>query len=371
MGVRYKHVKALVVDDNEINRMVLETMLKAYSIECILADSGEDSVAVCGVDRFDIIFMDYIMPGMNGIEATWRIRDVESALPENQERLAWRKNVPIIALSARVTDEERAEFLAVGARCILTKPVEMSEIRTLLREVFGEGEVNSDNEDEKNPAVDRFIDALSEIGNLNVTEGLRHSLDSVKNYYKVLKASVRNVYSYERTLREYTKENSGMELDPAQNKELRVCVHSLKGILSNIGFNEMSDYAAVLENRIADNNLRFGDGQLRSFGRSLIDNAAKLESILETHDFMSDAKSISSDIIPISKSERKLIVSELEDARKKYEIDRILTNLKKLAGAEPDEFLRDDIKKAIDEVEVFNYRAVDRILLKIDRGETR
>ena len=86
--------KVMVVDDNEVNSMVVASMLEQFAIQVTEVYSGKDAVEKAKYEDFDVIFMDYLMPEMNGIETTEEIR-----------KLGKVKRPAIIGLSADVTPE--------------------------------------------------------------------------------------------------------------------------------------------------------------------------------------------------------------------------------------------------------------------------
>jgi len=94
----------LVVDDNEINRRLMRVLLEQRGVSVSQARDGREAVEAVGRHRFDLILMDVRMPGMNGIEATIRIRNMEHG----------RYRIPVIALTAHALPEERAAFIRAG-----------------------------------------------------------------------------------------------------------------------------------------------------------------------------------------------------------------------------------------------------------------
>ena len=122
-GISLKGARALIVDDNDINLLVGGELLRAYDLEVLEAESGEEALRDCESARFHIIFMDHMMPGMDGIEATRHIR--ASGGPN--------KDTPIIALTANVADGMREEYLSNGMNDFIGKPIEMSELARVLK----------------------------------------------------------------------------------------------------------------------------------------------------------------------------------------------------------------------------------------------
>ncbi|MCR4720609.1 MAG: response regulator [Lachnospiraceae bacterium] len=120
-------VKALVVDDEPMNHMVANGIFRRYGMEVFTANSGKESIAMCETDDYDIIFMDHMMPEMDGIEAMKRIRTVLTRR---------HKDVPIIALTANAVSTAKKMFLREGFNGFISKPIELSELERVLRKVM-------------------------------------------------------------------------------------------------------------------------------------------------------------------------------------------------------------------------------------------
>jgi PAS domain S-box-containing protein len=110
----------LIVDDNTINQQALKTMLEFAGHTCILANDGQEAIAVYAQQPVDIIFMDILMPRMNGIEATFAIRRLEKQQQRNR--------VPIVALSGNAQAQDKKEALAAGMNDYVTKPFKREQI---------------------------------------------------------------------------------------------------------------------------------------------------------------------------------------------------------------------------------------------------
>ena len=117
-----KDVSALVVDDNAVNLLVVEGMLKQYEIYVKVAYGGKEAVEIVKTERFDIIFMDHMMPEMNGIEAAKAIRSLN----------ANGRTVPIIALSANTVTGVMELFLEAGMNDFIPKPIEIRKLNRVL-----------------------------------------------------------------------------------------------------------------------------------------------------------------------------------------------------------------------------------------------
>jgi len=114
----------LVVDDMEMNLYVAEEMLAPYGLNVDKAASGFEAIERVKLTKYDIVFMDYMMPKMDGVEATAEIRK----LGQEYEKL------PIIALTANAVSGAKESFLASGFSGFISKPLRMQELNAVLKE---------------------------------------------------------------------------------------------------------------------------------------------------------------------------------------------------------------------------------------------
>lgn len=119
-------LSVLVVDDDAVNRMILQGMLEDSGYKVLLAENGEQAIAAYSEYLPDMILMDIMMPGMDGYEATTRIKS-----------LCGDQFLPIIFLTAVTNEEELAKCVTVGGDDFLTKPfskvILLAKIKALTR----------------------------------------------------------------------------------------------------------------------------------------------------------------------------------------------------------------------------------------------
>ncbi len=111
------HVRALVAEDNPVNRRLLASMLERLGCEIHLAQNGAEAIEQCLQRCFDVIFMDCDMPVLDGLEATRRIRQLEAF-----------ESIPIIAATAHALPANLDACRAAGMSDILTKPLTLARI---------------------------------------------------------------------------------------------------------------------------------------------------------------------------------------------------------------------------------------------------
>lgn len=115
-------LRILLVDDNEVNREVVAEMLHRLGHEVTLAADGESSLTTLATQRFDAIFMDVQLPGIDGLEVTRRFR-------------ANGGTTPVIGLTAHTSRQDRDRCLAVGMTSVLSKPVVAQQLEAALEAV--------------------------------------------------------------------------------------------------------------------------------------------------------------------------------------------------------------------------------------------
>ncbi|MDW2083978.1 response regulator, partial [Vibrio sp. 1640] len=111
-------LKALIVEDNRTNAIIMETFLRAKGFECSSVENGQLAVNKIAVEPFDLILMDNHMPVLDGVGAISAIRSMSSAA----------KSVLIFGCTADVFPEPQERMLGVGADHIIAKPIVESEL---------------------------------------------------------------------------------------------------------------------------------------------------------------------------------------------------------------------------------------------------
>ena len=115
--------KVLVVDDNLINQKLACALLRKLGYETETADDGNEAVAKVSSNEYELVFMDCIMPGMDGFEATTAIRSLAAHC----------SGVPIVALTASATLENRERCFTAGMNDFLTKPIRSDQLAACLK----------------------------------------------------------------------------------------------------------------------------------------------------------------------------------------------------------------------------------------------
>ncbi|MBE5947703.1 MAG: response regulator [Lachnospiraceae bacterium] len=117
----------LVVDDNKVNRKVITLLLKKTQIGITEADSGYKAIELAASQNFDVIFMDHMMPGMDGVEAMNRIKAMKDGPCVN---------TPIIVLTANAVEGSKEKYLEDGFDGYLSKPIEPAKLFDIIKEIL-------------------------------------------------------------------------------------------------------------------------------------------------------------------------------------------------------------------------------------------
>ena len=120
--------KILLVEDNEMDRDVLSRRLQKKGYDVVVAVDGEEGVAKAGTEAPALILMDMSLPGIDGWEATRRLK----AAPKTQK-------IPVIALTAHAMSDDREKALAAGCNDFDTKPIELPRLLSKIQVLLGRG----------------------------------------------------------------------------------------------------------------------------------------------------------------------------------------------------------------------------------------
>ncbi|MCQ2750020.1 MAG: ATP-binding protein [Clostridia bacterium] len=246
-GFTIEGAKLLVVDDNDINLKVICKILNKYGIEPETAKSGREAVDMIQRNVYDLVFMDHMMPEMDGIEATKIVRSFE-------ER--YYKELPIIALTANAIAGMKDEFLNNGFSDYISKPVDIKILERVLKRWLLSKVVSDEARDkynqlllEKRQEFEDKISASKEELSIDALFGITNCAGSEEIYVDVLQ-----------TFYETGKEKIALLSKLFDKKDwanYQIEAHGVKSASANIGANKLSELAkgqefAVKEQRISD-----------------------------------------------------------------------------------------------------------------------
>lgn len=234
-NVSFPNVRALVVDDEPINLIVAKGLFAGYGMKVTTAESGREAINLCDREDFDIVFMDHMMPEMDGIEAMRKIRS--GVDKKNRSQL-------IVALTANATSTAKEMFISEGFDGFISKPIESMEFERVLKHILPDSLIEYTPETVKEKSANTPELDLESIRDKGVVIdlGLNNCLDDKEFYTKMLTDYAKK-----------TKYNLP-DLENAYNEraaeEYRILLHTLNTTSYIIGASGISQKAQSLENSV-------------------------------------------------------------------------------------------------------------------------
>jgi CheY-like chemotaxis protein len=217
----------LLVDDLPSNLLVAEGLLSPYKTRIRICRGGREAVDLVSAHSFDLVFMDHMMPGMDGLEATAAIRAMQG-----------REELPIVALTANAVAGMKEMFLQNGFNDFLSKPIDVSKL-TKIMEKWIPADKRGQAPGDAVPSVYAESRKLPDIEGLDALAGLAHIGGSQGRYMNLLEMFCRDARV---RLPLLVKTPGERDL-----KAITTQVHALKSALTSIGAADLATAAARLE----------------------------------------------------------------------------------------------------------------------------
>ena len=226
----------LLVDDNLVNIKVGEELLKKYNVKITSAGSGKDAIDKVIENDYDIIFLDHIMPEMDGIETLHQIRKCK------KDSAAV---IPVISMTANMGEDIRKEMLGAGFQDYLAKPVKVRYLEQILLNFLPEDKIIRTKESKagelrETAEADSPEADLSESQAFDMSAGIANIGGNTEVYDSILM-----VYYNEGMAR--ADDIAAEYAHDADMKRFITDVHSMKGSSANIGASDMSSDFRALE----------------------------------------------------------------------------------------------------------------------------
>jgi CheY-like chemotaxis protein/HPt (histidine-containing phosphotransfer) domain-containing protein len=250
--------KVLVVDDSAGNITVAVGLLAKHNIVPDIASSGMQAIEMITTNKYDLVFMDHMMPEMDGIVTTVHIREKGVNDP-------YYKNLPIVALTANAVSGMKEKFLENGFVDFLSKPIEVRNLNAILdkwipnEKKMKSSEIEQFIYEENNDDTDE--DIVIDIKGLNVKKGIMMVGGTAKDYLNALSV-------FHSDCSEKMKEMC-ISLEDRNLSTYTICVHALKSSLLIMGSKKLSEDAKMLESAGKANNIHYINTHNTAFVNSL------------------------------------------------------------------------------------------------------
>ncbi len=225
----------LIVDDDDINRLIAKEMLEDESLQVVVANGGQQAIEKIDAQKFDAVLMDLQMPGMDGYETCLRIR-----------RNPRHKNLPIIALSGHAMSEIRDKCLQVGMNDYVSKPFRINKLLRILERIISSQRQESSKEVIENAEFIR-IKAMQPFACLSGID-VDLVLERISGKTVLLK---KLLFSFAKDFRTMTDRIEDAFIMDNQDEAQRL-IHSLKGVSGNLSALALYDASKQLEKAIID-----------------------------------------------------------------------------------------------------------------------
>lgn len=305
----------LVVDDDPVNLKVASGLMKTYEVKTDVAGSGAEALKMIDSELYDIIFLDHMMPDMDGIETFRRLR---------KKNGFYFKEVPVIALTANTVFGAREMFLEEGFQDFLPKPIEVSALKRVLKtyipdeKIIMENDitetvtpdtsiVTDDTQQEDISQADDFIDYKQGMiycgSQENLMEVLQlHYEEGNENWHKIKKA-----------------------YDDEDWKNYVIFVHGLKSSMKSVGINKLSGMAEQLEMAGKEENIDY----INKNNEALLSEYSRVIDGLEEI-FGCSNEETTADLKETDAAELRRICDEFEDIVYSFDPDKMMQVINEL-----------------------------------------
>lgn len=323
--------RILIVDDNEVNLTVSTGLLEPLKMKVDTAESAMCAIEKVSSQQYDIIFMDHMMPEVDGVEATHMIRDMYPAY----------RNIPIIALSANAVRGTREMFLQEGLDDFVAKPIELKILLAKVKKYLPPEKIrpyDADAADEQMPENDPDRERALGIPTLDAEYAFR-LLGSAQLFWKVLKDYYRVIDNKYELIKTYAQQGN-ME-------KYCIEVHALKSASRQIGAKLLADKAEQLEKASSQKDMAF----VRGMTGDLLADYRQLQEVLTPYcseETLSATEQISNDQL-------SSLLEEMYHALETFDLgatEDVLSKMKKFTYSETENAYLKRLEEAIEEIDM-------------------
>ena len=356
-GILKKHViskfyapdaRVLVIDDNLANLKVAEGLMGQYRMEVVTAGSGDEAIEILEKDKdFDILFVDHMMPGMDGVELVHILREKDEE---------FYKLVPVVALTANAIKGVQDMFLENGFDDFLPKPIDIKRLGQIMYKWLPkEKQLDKDtfNEEQHISATDELKEkaktVFSKVSGLSLESGLMLCDNDIEILLEVIKVYVKSAKAIFKRIEEaYTTKNF---------HNYAIEVHGVKSASKNIGANLLSEEARKLEMESKAENETYVFTHHEQFFE---DYHKMIEELAEALRFVVPKEE--KNLKAISKDDFMNKLAAAEEALENWNTKEGMDFVNELLGCELKEDIRELLEDILENIELFDFDvAVEKI----------
>lgn len=336
----------LVVDDNQMNLMVFRSLLKQTKIQIDTAESGDEGLMLSNDRKYDIIFLDHMMPKKDGIETLHELRE-----RKNDPNL----DTPTICLTANAISGAREQYIEAGFDDYLTKPIDSIKLEELIQSylpkeklekvVKEEADAGEGSAGEAEPEIPEILQPLIDQEWIDIPLGIKNCgsseayLPLLKIFYEYLDQKVGEIEGF------YASENW---------KDYTIKIHALKSSARLIGVMSFGEEAQLLENAGKNGDLEYIRQNHKDFIAEYLSFKAPLAGVFAEE--ASDEKPVADPTLLES------VYEEIRSAAEEMDIDRLEGVFREMDSYRIPESEKELWDQLLDAAGRYDYRAISALL---------
>ncbi|MGN0153730.1 MAG: histidine kinase N-terminal 7TM domain-containing protein [Lachnospiraceae bacterium] len=237
--MKFENCRVLVVDDNQVNLLVTKQILKKYNIPADTAQSGKEALDCIEQTHYDIIFLDHMMPEMDGVETLYEMKKRPEAI----------QNTKIVALTANAITGVRESLLQEGFDQYLSKPIINKELEKILS-LYLQNNIMQDDSPviSSDSAYESQKKDLEQLG-IDMENGISCCSNQIELYQEILNLALETYPEKYSKLKKY--------FDEQDYKNYTIEIHGLKSSMRIIGAKELGDFAERQELTLKNNDMDY------------------------------------------------------------------------------------------------------------------
>ncbi len=329
--------KVLIVDDNAVNLKVAEGLLRPYEMQITKALSGKECLALLETKKYHLVFLDHMMPEMDGIETLKNIRSNKDL---------YFKNLKVIALTANAIRGVREMFVECGFDDYVSKPIDVNRLEEVLITHLPKTLIKS-TERKKAVIQEEFP---YDIPNVDTKKGVANCSGSVRMYWELLNTIVMEGRIKFSLMLEYINTNN--------IRSYMVEAHALKSVAASVGAEELSVLAKEHETEAKAENYLFIQNRAYELMTAYEEFLQSIETVLELRGEVGETM----DKIEISAAEVKVQLEEIYGYIVGYDDEEAIKVIKMLRTSNVSEYMKSRLKNAVEALQVLDYSRAGAII---------
>ncbi|MCR5107526.1 MAG: response regulator [Lachnospiraceae bacterium] len=335
----------LMIDDNPMNLMVFKSLLKRTKIQVDMTENGDNGLSLTSEKKYDIIFLDHMMPGKDGIEILHELR-----LQKNNPNI----DTPAICLTANAISGAREKYIEAGFDDYLTKPIDSAKLEEMIMNYLpkekireaGSEEDFSITDDAKDKEIPEILEPLLGQELLDISQGIENSGDS-ESYLPLLKMFYDTI---DRNAHEIEELYSSKNL-----KDYTIKVHALKSSARLIGAADLSEKAQLLEDAGKSDDTEYIQNNHEAFMTEFLSFKDILSKVFTEEDKQDNKPEASPEMM-------EKTLSEIRSAAEDMDIEQIENALEKISSCRIPESEKALFTKLTEAIESYDYDSITELL---------